>query len=453
MGWCAKLSGVLRHDDEISWGRLLPAWGLLLLVTLCGCATPSRNRAWVADELQRRTGATIATEDQKSPPVVLADGLDEDEAVALALWQSPTYGADLMRLKAATADFAAASRIDNPRLSLLAPIGAITAAASLVAPLTSLFGLEPRTRAADLVVSSVASSLVQSGLDLVRDVRTAHVDAIVAKRRLVVLEGLYATARDVARIARVRADAGETNPSEALALEAEAALALDELARGERDVVLTRARLANLLGETTSALPKLVSDRSAPRRVPALAALLQVAQRGRPDVQAAKLEMEGAAARAGWERSRVVGLSLQTDLQWDTTKVGARVGGVVDLPVFNQNQGGVGRAEADVQAAHSRAIALAQQVSLEVATARTNLLLASRSLARYQDHILPPLEAALAAQTRRFRRGDDSFLIVLDAQRRLGTARLREVELDADVRRARVTLERAVGARLEVSDP
>ena len=51
----------------------------------------------------------------------------------------------------------------------------------------------------------------------------------------------------------------------------------------------------------------------------------------------------------------------------------------------------------------------------------------------------------------RYELGEDSYLVVLDALGRQTAAELRVAELDADVRRARAELERAIGHRLGVT--
>ncbi len=432
----------------------LRSLGATLIVVLgLGCATPSRDRAWVADELGHRTGFTLRAAGDKPkglpPQVRIDDGLNEDEAVAVALWNSPAFAADLERLSLATADFRQASRIDNPQLYVGAPIGSIVAAASLVAPLTSLLTISRRTEAADLMVSSVAESLVQTGLDLIRDVRVAHTDRALAERRLRIARELERNAGQLAVLAEARASAGEISRAEALAVRADASVATDGTQMAERDLTIASGRLQALLGGSVGVELNVEVERQLPRTAPALDELLLVARRSRPDVLALELELRGAAERAGWERWRILALSAQADVQWDSQRVGARVGGVIELPIFNQNQGGVGRAEAAIESARYRADALRQQVALEVLTARAQLQQAIASQRRYQDAILPPLADALAAATERYELGDDAYIVVLDALRRLGTARLRAAELDAEVRRAQAQLERAVGARLE----
>jgi len=420
-----------------------------------GCATPSRDRAWIADELGRRTGYRLRTAEDEGkalpPGVRVEDGLNEDETVALALWNSPAFAADLERLSTATADFRQASRIDNPVVNVGMPVGNIVSQVSLVAPLMSLLTLSQRIEDADRTVSSVAESLVQSGLDLIRDVRLAHVERALAERRLEIQRELEANAKQLAELADSRATAGEISPAEALAVRADAAIAADTAQLAERDLAIANGKLQALLGGPVGSALTVVLARPLPQTAPGLNDLLQVARQSRPDVLAIEQELEGAAARAGWERWRILALSAQGTAQWNSQKVGARVGGSVALPIFNQNQGGVGRAEAAIASAQHRIEALRQQVTLEVLTAQAQLEQAIASLQRYEGTIVPPLEDALKAATERYELGDDSYLIVLDALRRLGNARLRAAELDAEVRRAQAQLERAVGARLEIT--
>ena len=121
-----------------------------------GCATPSRGRSWVDDALRHRTGhgftiSSRTTSGAGATTPRLDGDLDEDAAVAFALAHSPAYAADLARLRSARADFDEAARISNPRLSLLAPLGPINAAASLLMPVIELFQLPQLTEAAGLL--------------------------------------------------------------------------------------------------------------------------------------------------------------------------------------------------------------------------------------------------------------------------------------------------------------
>ena len=125
----------------------------------------------------------------------------------------------------------------------------------------------------------------------------------------------------------------------------------------------------------------------------------------------------------------------------------------MELPVFNQNRGGVARAEAEIAQAWHRSQALRQQVVLEVVTSRSQFEQARQSRDRFAEKIVPALERTFDAASLRFSTGDDSYLPVLDALRQLADARLRTAELEADTRRAWAELERATGAQLQSHEP
>lgn len=410
------------------------------LMTLA-CAHPSRDRAWARGDLATRTGLRTSA--------AVGGELDPDEAAAVALHSSPAFAADIARLQAAEADVQIAKQIDNPRLSTLAPFGTITASATLVVPLASLLQRPARTRAAVHAQEAAAESLVQTGLDLVRDVRVACADCLLIDRQQAVLDDLVGLATELFALTETRVTAGEVAAAQADAVQANLERAIDASSDAQTQGALCHARLEALVG--VSPLPPLVAgELAAPADAPPLESLLQTAKGARPDVRASMLLLEAAGARAGWERRRILSISAQADVQWTAAAVGARVGPVVELPVFNLNRGGIARAEAEVAQAWHRVQGLRQQVVLEVVTARRRFDQARRSQHRYAQTIVPALERTLDAASLRFSAGDESYLPVLDALAQLANARLRDAELQAEVTRAWAELERATGARLRV---
>ena len=57
------------------------------------------------------------------PDVAIDDGLTSEEAVAIALWNSPSFQATLADLGIARADLVEAGLLRNPVFSLLFPVG------------------------------------------------------------------------------------------------------------------------------------------------------------------------------------------------------------------------------------------------------------------------------------------------------------------------------------------
>lgn len=430
-------------------------WPLLCLFVI-GCASSHRDRAWLDAELHERLGAgsggETASSDRWPSDVSIDDGLDEREVVALALVRSPLLRAEMTRIDAARATLDEANRPANPQLSLMGPFGPVTAIATLLAPLESLWQMPDRARAAARDADVAGESVLMSALTIVRDVRLLHVELALAQERVALREALQETATELARVGEARARLGEATPLEAELLRVDASNAVDASRIAENDVVMARARLAAALGLDDDAASGRWHAAFAPEVAPIelpLAQLLRAARGMRPDARAAEIAIEAAAARAGWERGRVITLGALVEGQWSgATGPSLRVGGRIDLPIFGLNPGGIGRADAEIVRSTALLELTIQTVSAEVRVAHARALQAERSRAIFDAEVLPGLEASLAMAQSGLLAGDAPPLLVLDVMRRISEARLRRADLVAEARRARAELERAIGGRL-----
>ncbi|HEY1086097.1 MAG TPA: TolC family protein [Archangium sp.] len=403
-----------------------------------------RDRAWLRSQLDARTGPSRCDTAPR-----LDDGLDDAEVIALTLCRSPFLRAELTRLDAARATLDEARRVANPQLTLMGPLGPITALASLLAPLESLWQLPARSEAAARDVDTTAEAVLMRALDLLRDARLLHVEWALAADRAAVRTELERVATEVARLASVRLAAGDVSPLEERVLFSDAVSTTDARENAQREVTMARARLVAAL-----ALDALQSDAwpvfPTETSLRPLDELVSLARASRPDARAATFAVEAAAARSGWERSRIVSLAALVETQWSQPAGPAlRLGGRLELPIFNQNQGGTGRAEAEVLRATAQHEVTARAIVMEITLAHARLEQATRSRERFEREVLPALESALEQARNGFEAGDQPFFVVLDVLRRVGEARLRLAELIAEQRRARCELERSVGARLE----
>lgn len=428
---------------------------LLACLGVSGCATSIRDRAWLDGQLRERTGAGICerSRDGGSPKLDLTDGLDEAEVVSVALCRNPALRSELTRIDAALASLDEARRPANPQLSMMAPIGPITAVATLLVPLESLWQIPSRTKAAAREADVAGEAVLMRALDLVRDARLLHIELGLASDRAAARAELARVAAEVARIASVRANVGDGSPLEERVLTADARTSADAADLAETEAVMARARLVATLAIDDAGgtlRPAFKTDVAAP---PALRELIGFARAARPDARSAELAISAATARAGWERSRIVGLGALVETQWSQPAGPAlRLGGRADLPIFSQNQGGTGRADAEVERAAAQHELVARTVILDVTLAHARFEQATRSRQRFETEVLPALETALEMARRGFETGDQPFLIVLDVLRRAGEARLQRAELVAEQRRALAELERSIGARLQSAE-
>ena len=104
------------------------------------------------------------------PDVNLADGLTQEEAVAIALWNSPTFQATLVDLGIARADLAEAGLLRNPIFSLLFPLGPKQLEFTLQYPFDALVQRPARVAAARVNARAIGERLVWNALSLVAQV-------------------------------------------------------------------------------------------------------------------------------------------------------------------------------------------------------------------------------------------------------------------------------------------
>lgn len=383
--------------------------------------------------------------------VALRDGLTEDEAVAVALWNNATFNADLTALGFARADLKEAGLLRNPVLSVLFPVGPKQLEAALNLPIEILWQRPRRVAAARANVRRVAESLEQNALNLVRDVRLAYADVVLAQDRARLAAGVVETRRPIPTIMEARLRVGDISELEMNGARVEARRVEEEAARLAREVPVVKERLRFLLG--LSAEPATTFEITPTAPEPAALedtdALLRDALAARPDLRAAELAIEAAGLRAKWERSKIYSLIATLDINGQGTRgFEAGPGLAVDVPVFNRNQGGISRAEAEVELAFRQYALVRQRIAAEVLEARARLLQAREALADIRERIIPPLEADVVIWQASFKDGEVPYLFVLQNRQQLDAARVREAEMRATLRRARVELDRSTGRNL-----
>lgn len=432
-----------------------------IALTFCaGCAVrTTADPGAVAERLKAMTGASPRPPGADAAPVPpgvnVADGLTEDESVEIALWNNPVFQVSLAELGFARADLLEAGLLRNPTLSLLFTLGPKQLEAVLRLPIEVLWERPRRVAAARLSADAAAERLVASGLDLVVSVKSSYIDAQLAADRQRLAADAAAVLQRIRDLTESRLRAGDISELEARIGRADAARAEAEIVRTTQDIALADARLRAVLGwavegpVATLVTPALAPIASGAECGP-FGMLYKDALMARPDVRAAELGVEAAAARLGWERSRTLALTAVVDANGSGSE-GFEAGPGVDigLPLFDRNQAGRARATAELQRATASYAAAQQRVAAEIREAAVLIEQARSSQVAFRDTVARPLEANVASAERAFAEGETSQLFVLENARRLNEARLREREFDADRRRARVRMERAIGRSCE----
>lgn len=429
-----------------------------VVVLLLVSAALAADRPTVSRALEERTGHGLNPAPAPARPVTptlppgisLAAPLSEDDAVAVALWNNAALQAELSQLGVARADLLEAGLLRNPNLSLLLPVGAKPFELLLGLPVEALWQRPRRVAAMRIDVDAVAEGLVQHGLNLARDARVAQIELAAAERRLIIAkEGAELLAK-IADLTEKRRRAGDTTGLDVRLARTEGQAAADQAARLSGGVDIARQRLRAVLGLRNDATSVNAALNSRPAQTPPpWSELVEAALSARPDLRAAELAIEAAVKRAGWERARILAL-IPTLSSKEVGDRGVLSGPGVgfDIPLFDRKQGAVSRAEAEVERATRRYLALRDQVEAEVRQARVALVEASERYERIGGHLVPAARETIRLAEKAHAAGDISHLTVLEASRRLVEFRTQESDAAVDVRRAAAELERSVGKKL-----
>jgi len=428
---------------------------IVLSTLLAGCAVrPHRSNALVSTEIQRRTGHQIRPPEERvrgdvPPGVELADGVTEDEAVALALWNNPVLNADLSALGLAQADLLDAGLLRNPSIQLLLPTTTKPFELFGQYAVEQFWQRPRRISAAQKQWDQIAEALLQNGLNTVRDARQAHAALLQAQNRSRIATEAADLRQQIAKITQARLRAGDVSALDARASETDAANAIELLHRLEHDVEIARHRLRFLAGLSPGTDVQGVSSPLNQITPPDEETLIDQARSSRPDLRALEIGIAAAAERERWERSRLFTLgALLSSKRFLNNGVLTGPGLSFDIPIFRSNAGGVARADAQVEQATRQYLAQRQRVDLEVTESRAALVQALQSMRDWRERVLPPAAAAVEGSRKALEAGDASNLFVLETTRQYVDAQLREVDQEATVRRSWAELERSVGTKI-----
>ena len=450
------------------WRLLLPQMRIkffFLVVIAAACFASCKvqqpvSRQTVSDSLQQKTGFVISNKSTPGvtalPPSVSAtDGISEDEAVSIALWNNPQFQADLATISVAQADVIEAGIVSNPLLRYLAPAGGLQASGYINFAFDFLFQRPRRIAAAKADAERAGETVMLKGYSLIRDVQNAYTDLLFAKRRVEVLGQNAQVRQQMAELANSRLRNGDISELEAVTFRADSASAKDELVKATLDTLLRKNTLNVLLGyspDTTIVLQPTTFYSDTQHIVQDN--YLQLVYDYQPELKAAAMNIHAIGKRLGWERSRIISFITTLNFQHVADKGGskwlpnaANPGVQMEIPVLNRNQGRIARAKADLEVATAQYYAIRQRTALDAATAYDRYEQAWQSYQIWYGATIPSLQEAVRLSQSSYRNGDISYLPVLEAQRQLLNAELRQAEIQADIRRAVSALNFSLGKK------
>lgn len=319
-----------------------------------------------------------------------------------------------------------------------------------------VFGQVDGRRGAALAALSLAEVNVAASLwSMASDLDAAMVERAFSDAQVELVAQSLAEVSRLADVVQRRVAAGAASSFDALRAQVTASTlraALDD-ATLERD--RDEARLAAMIADpAVTRVPITRAGLTASRGPDDLAGLAALALRRRPDLEAARRgELAALATSRRWGRENRVTPSVWIGAYGTQNADSVSVlGGVsFNLPVFDRNQGNIGRAESDAEGQRALAEALEARVAREVAGAWQVRNDAREALARFRAQGLAPAAELVARAEVTYRSGGvgSSFTIqdLFDAYRTLWDARAQELalartlaETESDLARATATV-------------
>ena len=439
-------------------------------VALAGCASVQRDARFpeVRDAANQRLEKNIvwnqnSEQDQRTQEAVrrlLRRELTAEMAVQIALLSNRNLQAAYENLGITQADLVQAGMLQNPVFSLTITTGhagTITEAA-VVQDFVSIVSLSARKRVGEATAQRVTFEVAERVFDLATRVKAQYYTVVGDSQALELTRQVVAATEAAAELAERQRTAGNLSRRDRNAQQAFYAQALLESALAEAQLAADRERLSRLMGLWGEDIRWSVPERlpAVPEGLPALEEIEAMAVSTRLDLAAAKKDAEASAQALNLTRQfrylAPLGIGVAYKREPD---FGRMIGPTVELglPIFDQGQARVARAEAELGRSRERVTALAVEIRSEAREVRTRLV-ASHETVHYYQNILLPLQQSIVSETLKFYNGMlvGVYDLLLAKQAQVQTAR-QYITASRDFWLAWTDLERAVGGKVPAPLP
>jgi cobalt-zinc-cadmium efflux system outer membrane protein len=318
-------------------------------------------------------------------------------------------------------------------------------------PLDLPFVREARRKVAEAGITSADEANRYVWLTVRSQVRLAFYEILRRQAELQINrdnEQLLTQIRD--RI-KLKVEVGEAPRYEQVKSEAETLNALKLRESAETRVDDAKSALRMMLGkglplqyETEGALPTQLAT------LPSLDTLREEVLNKQPSLQQFHAEIQKAAAKVKFEQNlRYPQPTLKAGAERDPGLEQWRLNIVVPLPLWNQRQGPIGEAEAELRQAEALASQQEYAVIRELESAYNRYRIAHRQVETFDAGLLKEAEIVLKVAEAAYRLGERGIIDYLDAQRTYRTVRNDYLNARFDRQAALVDLERLRATDLE----
>jgi cobalt-zinc-cadmium efflux system outer membrane protein len=430
-----------------------------------------------------RDSATVEAATQE----LLAGGLTADEAVQVALLNSPRVRSAMLSIGVSRADFVQSTLFSNPSLflSLRFPDsgGRPNVEVNLAQSIAELWLVPVRRKAAQRDLDRVVLEAARITSAVVLDTRHAYVRAVLADAQIDLAESGSEIAARLVEIAELRQQAGTGSEVDLGIARAQQLQAETDMRNARLAAVEMKADLARLLGLTHDPRELIFVD---PLTEPAVwdvpvETLCAIARASRLDHKDMEQSVASAETLARIERVRFlrsvdVGFAFELaerrsrgDRNWfaeafyDSLQSGAptppnlmprerqgtnTIAGPtlsLELPLWDRNQAQIARADRLLEQTRWRRDALLIETAQEIHVSLARVRTATENARFFREKFVPIAERNVTLAQEAYRVGRAPFLSLLEAQRAYVNTRASQIMALGDAVAAEIDLERATG--------
>lgn len=406
---------------------------MLFLMVFAGCAkvdpTPDyeRTRAIVADATGSADlyipGQPGEGEDSSIGPT---GGMTRNDAVRLALMNNKELQSLMYEIGVSHADAVQAGLLSNPSLDGILRFpqsgGASTLEAGVLQSIFAVFRRPVRQRIAKAHLERKIMEVAFAATNVAAEASMAYINALIAYRAKGVATENLMTARELLFVVKERLSAGVGTQLDVNAAEAEAVE--QDLLREQSELDLKSAELAlsELMGVEGGfgLLTAALTTARPPDVRYGLETLIELAEKNRLDYRARRVQVEIAKEDLKLEKQKIL-RQLSVGASIESASEGTEVGPALDveLPLFDQNQAQIAKAEYRLSQAMAKLSAHGLTLRNEVRLALTQHRTARQSVELFEKKLLPLRTESLALAREAFSEGKTNFLFVIESQRQL----------------------------------
>jgi cobalt-zinc-cadmium efflux system outer membrane protein len=322
-----------------------------------------------------------------------------------------------------------------------------------------------RIKAGDQALRSAAATLQDFLRNLTLDAAAAYADALAAQR---VVDELRASSNFLDALHKsqqVRFNAGDIGRPDLLQTQVEQQEFLNDLSRAEDDAETTRFALSTFLGRNRGRTGFVVTGNlEQAGRTYNIDNMISEALSKRADLIALRYNRD--AAESGIELAKAsripdvdIGVSYANnggvagDHPVDPTPAFHQLAlsFAIPLPLFDRGQYAISRAKATAHQAQVQLSATELHAEVDIRAAYSLYQSALRRVTSFDNGILKNADDLLEARRYGYRRGANSLLELIDAQRTDNQVRQDADQAKAELAKARIQLERVTGVELAIT--